>query len=389
MPKYIANIIFTFVISLLFLLPTSYMVVRSFAPTLIGYKKPIKPPVLNFKHIYNGQGVKGKIKGVYLDATYNIKVLYEWYIRKIGLKKELLKMYQFIKEDILNTNPFPNKVIKGRIGWLFLGDDFENALSISLGIKRFNKKQIKNITRTITSHYNWCNQRGIKYYFMLVPGKHDIYSEYLPFDKPDQPTTYDMLSEALALTQIPFVDSREALISGKSKQLYYKEDTHWNGHGAWIAYLQLMDSIGQDFPFISGLSHREVFFDSVFNGSGDLAKFLNRRSPFPKISAYPVVSNAKIMKKQLKVPAGYNTSSPNNYEYRFRNRKGELKVLVFRDSYFTALQTLIPETFGSNVLIWDPKMDTNIIIKEQPDIVIQEVAERMIKKFYLINRALN
>ena len=362
------------------------MVVRSFAPALIGYKKPIKPPAINLYHFNNGQGIKGKIKGVFLDVKNNTVKLYNWYKRKLGFKKELLKGYQFIKEDVLNTNPFPNKVFKGRDGWLFLGDDFDYALSTSLGIKRFKKEQIKKLTGIITSHYNWCQQRGIGYYFMLIPGKHDVYSEYLPFDKPDQPTTYNWLSEALALTNIPFVDSRKPLISGKSRQVFYKEDTHWNGHGAWIAYRQLMDSIRQDFPSISGLNHHEVFFDSIFNGSGDLAEFLNRKSPFPKISVNPVVSNAKIMKKQLKVPPGYNTSSPNNYEYRYRNRKGALKILVFRDSFFCTMKPIIAATFHTSVLIWDPFLDTNIIIKEQPDIVVQEITERMIRNFYLRNK---
>jgi hypothetical protein len=313
MPKNIANIFFTIIISLLFILPNSYMVVRSFAPGLIGYKKPLKPPAINLYHLNNGQGIKGKIKGVFLDAKNNASKLYEWYKSKLGFKKELLKIYQFIKEDLLNTNPFPNKVFAGRDGWLFLGDDFDYALSTSLGIKRLNKRQIDKLAGIITSHYNWCDQRGIRYYFMLVPGKHDIYSEFLPFGKPDMPTTYDWLSEALTLTHVPFIDSRKPLVHGKTLQLYGKEDTHWNGHGAWIAYRQLIDRIGQDFPSISGLKYEEVFFDSAYNGSGDLASFLNRKSPYPKISVKPLVPNARIMEKQLKVPPGYITSNPNNY----------------------------------------------------------------------------
>ena len=214
MPKYIANLIFTLAISLLFLLPNGYMVIRSFAPTFIGYKKPIKPPAISLYHIHNGQGIKGKIKGVYLDAFHNIAILYKWYENIIGFKKEMLKVYQFMKEDIFNTAPFPNKVFKGKDGWLFLGDHFDFALSTSLGIKRFKKGQINKLTEIIESHNNWCNQRGIRYYFMLVPGKHDIYSEFLPFVKPDQPTNYDWLSEALTLTHIPFIDSRKSLING-------------------------------------------------------------------------------------------------------------------------------------------------------------------------------
>ncbi|MEZ5406334.1 MAG: hypothetical protein R3F23_09310 [Verrucomicrobiia bacterium] len=56
------------------------------------------------------------------------------------------------------------------------------------------------------------------------------------------------------------------------------------------------------------------------------------------------------------------------------------KALVHRDSFFNALIPFTSELFQTSTYIWDYKLNTKIVDKEKPDIVILEMVERMIPR---------
>jgi hypothetical protein len=68
-----------------------------------------------------------------------------------------------------------------------------------------------------------------------------------------------------------------------------------------------------------------------------------------------------------------------DYEIVMENPKvNNLKLLVIRESFGGAMIKFYQEGFGKSVVIfdaWKHKLNEDIIIKEKPDIVIQQVVE--------------
>jgi hypothetical protein len=84
---------------------------------------------------------------------------------------------------------------------------------------------------------------------------------------------------------------------------------------------------------------------------------------------------AHLQARQLPVPKNYERV-PEDYEKRYKSNVNDLKVLVFHDSFTTALVPFIKESFGETVFIWKPNFNKTLIEKEKPDIVLQIVVER-------------
>ena len=52
------------------------------------------------------------------------------------------------------------------------------------------------------------------------------------------------------------------------------------------------------------------------------------------------------------------------------------RAVVFRDSFSSALIPFLSEHFSRVVYLWQDEIDADVILEEEPDIVIQEIAGR-------------
>lgn len=89
---------------------------------------------------------------------------------------------------------------------------------------------------------------GIEYRVLIAPDKGTIYPEYLPdfIRSSGGPSRLDQLLEYMANhSDVRFVDVRPALLEAKkTRQIYFKTDTHWNDLGGQIACRLLLESLG-------------------------------------------------------------------------------------------------------------------------------------------------
>lgn len=245
-----------------------------------------------------------------------------------------------------------------------------------------NPDEIDDLAKTIAGLQEWCESRGIYYVFLPTWGKAGIYHESIPMKPSAEPTNLEQLIITLIRKDVRVVDSRLELVKHRNKPLYFKHDSHWNGHGAWIAYRQLMDTLRRFNPDLMEFSAEDVTADTIYPGDMDMAKILGRKSPYPSIYVNPKVRLARQVEDRLTLPENYNYVRPENYENRFRNDSAKQKVLVFRDSFFVHLKPLLIESFNESVLIWHRIPDTALIKKEKPDVVIQQISERLINDMY-------
>lgn len=297
-----------------------------------------------------------------------------YYKDNFGLRNTFSNKYLYFKNDILNESPLPSKVVKGKNNFLFLGNDDSNALNESLGFVFFTKTKLRQIKNNILERKKWLKEQNIKYYVAIAPSKHSVYRENLPFHFPKRNTRKNQLIKFIK-TEINFdiIDlGKQFNIEKKENRLYQKLDSHWNDLGAFYACQMLINVIKNDFE-IRGLMLSDYKIDSI-KKSGDIAKMINFKNTENTITLKPLF---KEMSKKVDLPKYY--SEPLIYESRYINPSKKFKILIFRDSFSSALRPFINETFGESTFIWSHKFDKELILKEKPDLVVMEYVERYLE----------
>lgn len=299
--------------------------------------------------------------------------------QSIGIRPALIDMHTLIKSEWLGVSPSRN-VLYGKDGWLFYSDD--NEISCSRH-SQFNEMQLEQWASVLDARRSMLEKKGIHYIFFVAPCKHTVYPEYLPSImvpvKP-QSRTDQLVDYVRKHTSVQILDIRPALINAKSiGQLYYKTDTHWNTLGAFIAYQQFMGQVQTWYPDIKlrQLSDYSIK-DAKF--SGDLYAFLGIHNG-PSEDEQALILKFKSSTRFIS-DAGELIVSP-----RIRidslsstNPVAQIpKLVMFRDSFGTALLPYVADHFKNAVYLWK-SFDASVIDKEKPDVVIEELVERDLLK---------
>jgi len=288
----------------------------------------------------------------------------------------------------------PRQVIVGREGWLFLGDQHENTLTVD---RRPPSKADVDLGQEIGSASKawgaYLSRRGVRMFRVMIgPNKGTIYSEYLPFwAKPSIPNATDAL---LSGTGAPhYVDVRPALLSAKvnhSASLYYKTDTHWNSLGAGIAFQAFAQQVSSSAPEIEWPPQTAYELDRVNpRRGGDLANFLRLTAHLSDQEPIIHASGLSIGTTQIDFDTKellYQTGSP--FKPVLVKSIGSLnnkKVLWFRDSFGGAMLHLMTVTFSEVLhLHWYEAVKPGgrfcqLVEEWKPDYVFFTVVERSSK----------
>ena len=302
-----------------------------------------------------------------------------YYLDHFGLREWLTKSYKRLK-FALGDSPSQNVTI-GKDGWLFLGSirkhknsgGFGDPIGDYRGKNLFSAEEMKLLADYMSVFDFWLKNQQIKYFLVIAPDKHTVYSDKLPdyITKINEYTATDQLVELMhEHTSIPVVDLRKSLIASKNiKQLYYKTDTHWNQNGANIAQYEIMSVIKKIFP---GKIHPELFPLNIGKqGGGDLSNFIGIDS-FKEISPYPTFKG--LCKPKKKVIKKEEIKAE-----QFMCKKQKLNLLVFGDSFFWGLRPYFARKFRKSTYV-DGRLAFRTLEKylgvAEPDIIIEEWVER-------------
>ncbi len=294
----------------------------------------------------------------------------------------LIHGYINIKSKLLHTSPLPQKVIIGKNGYKFLVnynsmDDYRNVHSLP-------KATLDSIGLQLSNNQRFLDSLGIKYYVLIIPTKPRIYPEYLPdFVKMVRSTSrLDQLKKykLSELTTLQIIDLTDTLKASKTLgELYFKGDSHWNELGAFIGYRKLMEYIQKDFPEIPGPSLEDYILTLGNENDLDLDKMLGRNMKYsePAIKLIPKFQSLVVnLPHEYKIPDSKKRNP--NYVISKGNIKGKRKLIMFRDSFSATLTQFMSESFEQSIFIWKYSLDRDFIIKEKPDIVVQQLVERHI-----------
>ncbi|PWT95043.1 MAG: hypothetical protein C5B53_12035 [Candidatus Melainabacteria bacterium] len=284
--------------------------------------------------------------------------------------------------------PRSQKVLLGKNGFFFYAD-YTNRPMMT-GSKPFTVDQMYVWKSLLEERHYWCKQRGIDYFLLLAPGKSSIYPELLPdaYSQCSRRTRTDQFIDFLKQTGSPvqIIDTRAAVLSGKGRlPLYFKTDSHWNRLGAYYGYKSMIESIRARHPNVAPPHQLSEFVLRPFPFKwGDLARMqglfgilsettvdLDLKRPYPA----ELIRDYHYTENELGLGAWTRA-------FGFHRRDSNLPSLVmFRDSFARfMIDPFLPDHFSRCSFYWQPKFSKSIVLREKPDIVVQQILER---SFYL------
>ncbi len=297
-----------------------------------------------------------------------------------GLRDQLTQVYSLYSIILKNSsNP---KVLIGLDDWLFYVNPAEgNSLEDYRRNDPLTPEELRSWKVGLEAKHKWLKQQGTSYLFVVVPDKYSIYPEYIPkhIRQVGKQTRLDQLIEYMKDSEVSVLDLRPVLLAAKQKgQLFYKTDTHWNDFGAAIAQHEIIRTIQKIYPNLTPINYAWQDFGLIEYKSGDIANMLNI-SYFLKEMVPELRKPLPICHKQI-----VETHPEDQMKATFFTdcRIDAPKALIFRDSFFIALQPYISQYFAKTVYVWewpDIKLLEKYLQYNHPDIVIEARVERHLK----------
>ncbi|HHO76595.1 MAG TPA: hypothetical protein ENN05_09235 [Deltaproteobacteria bacterium] len=273
--------------------------------------------------------------------------------------------------------------VQGRDGWFFFVGDY--LLEDYRGLVPLSDEHIAEWLKEQDRKEEWLRTRGIRYLLFVVPNKQSIYPEYLPhyIQAARGITRFEQLLDHIDHELPPYMLNIHPVLrdakAGQTFPLYYKADTHWNLLGAYLAFGHVMERLATWYPqekFRTEFSFTEAMQEKT---GSDLATLLMIRDKVTE-------KNLRLKRESVcaaDLPVDLELSNLPPQEGRAPFMKGcpdaGLKAVVFRDSFFTALEPFFSENFRQVLYIWkqyDQRNMEDLIESFQPDIVIEERVER-------------
>jgi len=299
-----------------------------------------------------------------------------------GLRNRLVRTQKHWEHKFFHEVPDRDVVI-GRDGWLFFVGD--QMLDHFFGLERFSERDLQAWQRLLEKRRDWAARRGIKYLFVLAPGKHSIYPEYLPdwlvkSPKPDK--TEQFMAYMKAHSTVEVLDLRPPLLEAKSLGvLYLKTDTHWNFLGGFVAYQAIVRALARQVPRLTPLPLDAFERKLAPNPGGDLGVVLNdskaRETQMIVLEPRPPLHRLQPEAVPSRLPDHWLKGGEPTVT---RSQSGQGKVIVFRESYAGGFVPFLGYHFKEILYIWHYHWNVPFLEREKPDIIVDEILDHYFNK---------
>jgi alginate O-acetyltransferase complex protein AlgJ len=352
-------------------------------PTVLGVLRVGTGQTMETRPVEQG-GAGGSlafVKGIaqHLNRTY----LGSW-----GGRSTMIYLHSLLNYYGLRQSPIPDRVILGKDGWLFAGNQLEEVVAQHQGVYPLPADSAQGIAQHLLDVQRQLAKRGIRFYVLIAPDTHTIFPEKLPDGTspclveascrwPDTP--HDVLTQTMKrFPQLPYVDVRDTLLQAKKQaHVYQKTDTHWNNYGALVASVALMKRVRADFSTIQPAQHDDFHYGLRTGAGGDLAGQMMLKQHIQEPNLYWIEPKnnhkASITRKVLEPGFGVPTTwfvGPDNEQPN---------LLLFGDSCSENLMVFIAHHVGKSCFVRRVTLDWQRIDTEKPDIVVAEIVERNLR----------
>ena len=308
-------------------------------------------------------------------AAYPAK-LEAYFNDSFGFRKRLIAWLSFTKVAALGVSSSPN-VVLGQSGWLYYGD---LDIPYYRAMQPLTDAQLRSWQRVLEDRQEWLADRGIPYLVVFAPLKSTVYPEFMPaaYNRIRTISRLDQLMAHLkAHSNLAVLDLRQPILDEKARhQVYYRTDTHWNNRGAYVGYTQIVKTLARWFPQLEPLPIA-AFEESFFSEPGrDLALLLGVRNYF--WDRYVDLKSVRPARAHPVEPAPLAGKLPTlGPDIVYEQPDEQLpSAVMFRDSFANWLIPLLSENFSRIRYSWQYSFDREIVLRERPDVVVQEMVER-------------
>ncbi len=295
-----------------------------------------------------------------LKNLRNFPEKYELYFNdNFGFRNRLIAFNNRLDMYYDKLSPAADPAIKiaivGKEGWLFYNPLYRATYEAT----EFSREELKKIRAYIEKEDEIVRAAGGRLLVIIAPNKNSVYPEYLPQWLPlEKQNAIDQVLDYMKThSSFEMIDLRKPFLDAKADHLlYYKTDTHWNDHGAFVAYGEIMKRLKAGLPEAHVLSASD--YDVSWGpkkDAGDLARMLSLPGDFK------------------------------DEEARFKLKKGAEpknkipKILIFGDSFFDALGPFFANDFENQKNTGSRILNNDMIREEKAGVVIMELVERKIK----------
>ncbi len=305
----------------------------------------------------------------------------KYYNDHFGLRNYLVRGYNIFMVRQLASSP-KEDVILGKDGWLFYGA--KNAVDVFRSPVPLTDQELDEWRWNLLLRREWLARQGIPYLVVIAPDKATIYPEYLPdwlVPACPQTRTDQLVNFLTQTTDLDVVDLRPVLRAAKGPRLlYHKTDTHWNELGAFVGYHGIVERMALRVPSIQPLELSDYTIRPSHRILGDLAGMISMNDYFPE--EYPsLVANFPLQATLTNTHISAEEWSRLRVYTAFASETGDRRqprVVVFNDSYFYGIIPYFAENFSRAVYIHirPDHFAPDVVERERPDVVVQEMVER-------------
>jgi alginate O-acetyltransferase complex protein AlgJ len=297
-----------------------------------------------------------------------------WFQDHFAFRSTLVRWHGEVLYFWLRTSP-STQVTLGKDGWLYYYDD--SGMEDYVNQPLLRPGEVENWRNAIVRARDWCRAHGIAYLFTVLPDKHVVYPEfYPPAIRRQSPTSRaDQILDAVKDTGA-IVDVREPLAAAKSRErLYHLTDTHWNDRGAFAAYTSIIDAIRRQVPSVPPAKDRSAFdMTSQILEGRDLAAMIGLKRVLQEEDLRMLPKGGPTY-KVIEPAGGYATAGDGRIVTEIPGSSLP-RAVIFRDSFVSALAPFLSEHFSRAVYLWEYDFDADEVLKEHPDVVIQQIVGR-------------
>ena len=296
-----------------------------------------------------------------------------WFADQFALRSALVRQHNALEWFTLESSP-SERVVRGRDQWVFYADN--QTLEQVRGALPFEEDELEAWVAMLEERRRWLAERGVDYVFAIAPAKAQIYPEYLPAGhEPVGPSRFDQLADALRdRSSVEFVDLRPALRAAKAgdrggDRAYYPLGTHWTARGAAAAWVELVRKCLDRFGALPDASRFEPVLrpDSQGDSWGErlyIEDRLRQEEWSLAVRGQPVPPVEKLAFGRQGV------------RYTHRDKTDGPHVMLFHDSFGTALKPLLARSCETLTAYWRYNLEPALIEYGAPDLVIELMVER-------------
>jgi len=268
---------------------------------------------------------------------------------------------------------------------------FNDALDDYIGANLFTDNQKTMVEKNIKEKVDFLSSDGLntELIYLLIPNPMNIYPETVPeeYVRYTEDSRTKQFTEIATKAGATVIDLTDTFMEHRDDEykLFHKTDSHWTYYGAYIAYKDLFDYIGEKFP---AAKPRDASLFEFYNKEVDVGDMLVHQ----EIDESLLKETTTFMNLKWDIatnPELYYSDHTNLLQHDLisnsrttTNDDASLpKAVVLRDSFGSSIFSVMSDRFSSAYwqAMWNYSFDKKAVKETAPDYYIYVVAERNIK----------